>query len=355
MQHRRTQTRAPRPPLSIIAPNHQPYASLSTIAPPQQASFLELARPELAALDNVIRQRLSSNVVLIRQIAEYIISAGGKRLRPAMLMIMARALGNDSPVRHDLAAVVELIHTSTLLHDDVVDESTLRRGRKTANAVFGNSASVLVGDFLYSRSFQLMVSVDNMRVLQILADATNIIAEGEVLQLLNAHEPDVSVEDYIRVVRYKTATLFEASTRLGAVISNAPPEIEEACATYGQAVGTAFQIIDDVLDYEGSAEEMGKNVGDDLREGKPTMPLIVAMQKGTPKARELVRNAIVHGDTEHLPEIVQAVHAAGGIDASRAAARAEAQRGCDALAKLPASEFQKALLEFALQSIDRRA
>ncbi|RUS67198.1 Octaprenyl diphosphate synthase [Saezia sanguinis] len=316
---------------------------------------MELATPELAALNEVIRNHLHSDVVLIRQIAEYIISSGGKRLRPVMHMLIARALGHDSGTRHLLAAVIEFIHTSTLLHDDVVDESALRRGKNTANAVFGNAASVLVGDFLYSRSFQMMVSVGSMHVQEILADATNVIAEGEVMQLMNAHDPDVNIEGYMQVIRYKTAKLFEASTRLGAVIANTSTEIEEACSIYGQAVGTAFQIIDDILDYEGNAEEMGKNVGDDLREGKPTLPLIIAMQRGTDEQRELVRNAIIHGDAEHLPQIVQAVHATGGIDFSREVAIKEARRGCDALEILPASQYKKALIEFALQSVDRRA
>ena len=316
--------------------------------------FMALAQPELEGLNQLIREHLHSDVVLIRQIAEYIISSGGKRLRPVMHMLIARALGNQSETRFLLAAVIEFIHTSTLLHDDVVDESTLRRGRDTANAVFGNAASVLVGDFLYSRSFQMMVAVGSMRVQQILADATNVISEGEVLQLMNAHNPDVSIDDYMQVIRYKTAQLFEASTQLAAVISDASPEIEAACATYGQAVGTAFQIIDDILDYEGSTAEMGKNVGDDLREGKPTLPLIVAMQKGSAEQRELVRNAIIHGDTEHLQDIVNAVHATGGIEISREVAIKEAKRGCEALQILPSGEYKQALIEFALQSVDRR-
>lgn len=327
---------------------------MTTTTTPSANRFLELAKPELDALNELIRNNLHSDVVLIRQIAEYIISSGGKRLRPVMHMLITRALGNETPKRHILAAVIEFIHTSTLLHDDVVDESTMRRGKNTANAVFGNAASVLVGDFLYSRSFQMMVSVDSMRVQQILADATNVISEGEVLQLLNAHDPDVSIEDYMRVIRYKTAQLFEASAQLSAVISNASPEIETACATYGQTVGTAFQIIDDILDYEGTSEEMGKNVGDDLREGKPTLPLIIAMQKGTPEQRDLVRNAIINGDADHLDDIVQAVHATGGIDVSRQTAIEEASRGCKALAILPDNEYKRALIDFAMASVHRR-
>lgn len=316
--------------------------------------FLLLAQPELESLNALIRNHLHSDVVLIRQIAEYIISSGGKRLRPVMLMLIARALGHQGSTHHLLAAVIEFIHTSTLLHDDVVDESTMRRGKDTANAVFGNAASVLVGDFLYSRSFQMMVSVGDMRVQQILANATNIISEGEVMQLINAHNPNVTIEGYMQVISYKTAQLFEASTRLGALISNATPEVEQACAIYGQTVGTAFQIIDDILDYEGSSAEMGKNVGDDLREGKPTLPLIIAMQRGTPTQQELVRNAITHGDTEHLNEIIEAVHTSGGIEFSRKTAKDQAQRGCAALEILPASPYKQALIDFALESVNRR-
>ncbi|MGL4666967.1 MAG: polyprenyl synthetase family protein [Saezia sp.] len=326
----------------------------STATPQSVARFMELAKPELGALNELIRNNLHSDVVLIRQIAEYIISSGGKRLRPVMHMLMTRALGCQSEDRHTLAAVIEFIHTSTLLHDDVVDESTMRRGRDTANAVFGNAASVLVGDFLYSRSFQMMVSVGSMRVQEILANATNVISEGEVLQLLNAHDPDVDTERYMQVIRYKTAQLFEASTQLSAVIANASPEIEAACATYGQAVGTAFQIIDDILDYEGSSAEMGKNVGDDLREGKPTLPLIIAMQKGTDEQKELVRNAIIHGDASQLEQIITAVHVTGGIDISIKKAREEVERGCNALAILPDNEYKQALIDFAFESVKRR-
>ena len=317
-------------------------------------NFMALAKPELAALDGLIRSNLYSDVVLIRQIAEYIISSGGKRLRPVMHMLMTRALGNQNEHRHTLAAVIEFIHTSTLLHDDVVDESSMRRGRDTANAVFGNAASVLVGDFLYSRAFQMMVSVGNMRIQEILANATNVLSEGEVLQLLNAHDPDVTIERYMQVIRYKTAQLFEASTQLAAVISNASPEIETACATYGQAVGTAFQIIDDILDYEGISAEMGKNVGDDLREGKPTLPLIVAIQKGSETQRKLVRNAIIQGDADQIEQIIAAVHDTGGIKASIQKATEEIERGCNALAVLPDNEYKQALIDFAFESVQRK-
>ncbi|HEY2976672.1 MAG TPA: polyprenyl synthetase family protein, partial [Burkholderiaceae bacterium] len=235
----------------------------------------------MAQVDAVIRTRLSSDVALIDQISHYIIGAGGKRIRPRLVLLFAGALGFQGPERFELAAIVEFIHTATLLHDDVVDESSLRRGRQTANALFGNAASVLVGDFLYSRAFQMMVSINRMRVLEVLADATNVIAEGEVLQLMNMHDPDLAVDDYLRVIRYKTAKLFEASARLGSVISGASHDIEEACADYGRSLGTAFQLVDDLLDYQGETQELGKNVGDDLREGKPTLPLLVAMERGT--------------------------------------------------------------------------
>ena len=316
---------------------------------------MTLARLELDTLNAQIRQFLHSDVALIEQIAEYIISSGGKRLRPIILMMIAKALGCSDDMRYKLAAIVEFVHTSTLLHDDVVDESTLRRGRNTANAVWGNAASVLVGDFLYSRSFQMMVGTGNMYVQEILANTTNILSEGEVLQLMNAHDPDVTVDGYMQVIHYKTAQLFDASARLGAVVSGAPKEIEEACATYGRSIGTAFQIIDDILDYESSAEEMGKNVGDDLREGKPTLPLIIAMKQGTPEQRELVRNAIINGETENLQKIFEAVQATGGIEYSRDIAQKEVRIGCDALKILPDSIYKTALIEFALQSVDRKS
>jgi octaprenyl-diphosphate synthase len=244
---------------------------------------------DMLRVDEVIRLRLASDVALINQISHYIVSAGGKRIRPRLVLLFSQALGYAGPERHELAATVEFIHTATLLHDDVVDESSLRRGQQTANALFGNAASVLVGDFLYSRAFQMMVSVNRMRVLEVLADATNVIAEGEVLQLMNMHDPDLAVDDYLRVIRYKTAKLFEASARLGAVLANAPRDVEEACADCGRALGTAFQLVDDLLDYEGDTHALGKNVGDDLREGKPTLPLLVAMARSADPPRDRTR------------------------------------------------------------------
>ncbi len=308
----------------------------------------------MAAVDDVIRQRLVSEVPLVNQIAQYIVSAGGKRMRPAMLLMVAGALNVQRPARHELAAVVEFIHTATLLHDDVVDESQLRRGRSTANASFGNAASVLVGDFLYSRAFQMMVSVNDMRVMQVLADATNVIAEGEVLQLLNMHNPDVDEASYLQVIRYKTAQLFEASARLGAILAHASAPVEEACAQYGRAMGTAFQLIDDLLDYDGHTEELGKNIGDDLREGKPTLPLIVAMQKGSAEQAQMVRHAIEQGDTEQLEQIAQVVRATGGIQATRMAAEREIQSACEALELLPPGAYREALLLVAQSSLTRR-
>jgi len=308
---------------------------------------------DMQAVDAVIRQRLASEVALVNQIAEYIIGAGGKRIRPRLVLLFSQALGFAGPERFDLAAIVEFIHTATLLHDDVVDESALRRGRQTANALFGNAASVLVGDFLYSRAFQMMVGVGRMRVLDVLADATNVIAEGEVLQLMNMHDADLAVDDYLRVIRYKTAKLFEASARLGAVIAEAPPAIEEACADFGRALGTAFQLVDDLLDYEGDPAALGKNVGDDLREGKPTLPLLLAMARGTPDESRLIRHAIEQGEVEKLAAIVAIVRRTGAIDATRAAARTEVETARQRLSLLPDSEARKALLELCVRSVER--
>ncbi len=290
---------------------------------------------------------------MINQIATYIISAGGKRIRPRLVLLFSNALGFFGKESFELAATVEFIHTATLLHDDVVDESALRRGRQTANALFGNAASVLVGDFVYSRAFQMMVSVNRMRVLEVLADATNVIAEGEVLQLMNMHNPDISVEDYLRVIRFKTAKLFEASARLGAILADARPDVEESCAAYGRALGTSFQLVDDLLDYEGATEQLGKNVGDDLREGKPTLPLLLAMERGSADERELIRHAIEHGEVAKLPDIVEIVRRTGAIAATRDAARAEADKAAQCLGVLAPSAAREALLEFCVRSAER--
>lgn len=324
---------------------------LPTLAP--AATPADPMAEDMARVDQVIRNRLSSDVALIEQISHYIIGAGGKRIRPRLVLLFAQALGFAGDEQYELAATVEFIHTATLLHDDVVDESSLRRGRKTANALFGNAASVLVGDFLYSRAFQMMVSVNRMRVLDVLADATNVIAEGEVLQLLNMHDPDIAVEQYLRVIRFKTAKLFEASARLGAVLAQASPAVETACADYGRALGTAFQLVDDLLDYEGHTEALGKNVGDDLREGKPTLPLLIAMERGTPEERELIRHAIEHGEVERLADIVAIVRRTGALDATREAARREAEIAKNSLSTWPASKALEALLELSARSVER--
>jgi len=322
----------------------------TTASPPAAADPTDLAMHQVDAL---IRQRLSSRVALIDQISHYIVNAGGKRIRPRLVLLFAEALGFEGPARYELAAVVEFIHTATLLHDDVVDESALRRGRATANATFGNAASVLVGDFLYSRAFQMMVSVGNMRVLQVLADATNVIAEGEVLQLMNMHDPDLAVADYLQVIRYKTAKLFEASARLGAVLAGADPPLEESCADFGRSLGTAFQLVDDLLDYEGNTNELGKNVGDDLREGKPTLPLLVAMERGSDDERQLIRHAIEQGEQHKLADILAIVRRTGALEATRNAARAEADKAREIIQRLPASRAREALLDLCVRSVHR--
>jgi octaprenyl-diphosphate synthase len=308
----------------------------------------------MKAVDAVIRARLHSDVVLVRQVAEYIIAAGGKRLRPALLLLSAGAVGYRGKHHHELAAVVEFIHTATLLHDDVVDESDLRRGRDTANALFGNAASVLVGDFLYSRAFQMMVSVGSMRIMEVLADATNVIAEGEVLQLMNCHNADIDVPSYLQVIRYKTAKLFEAATRLGGILGGVAGEVEDGMARYGMHLGTAFQLIDDVLDYSGDEAETGKHLGDDLAEGKPTLPLIHVMRNGTPEQAACVRHAIESGGRDSFPQVLAAVRASGALDVARQHAQSEAERAIAALASLPPSKFKDSLLELAAFAVARR-
>lgn len=306
-------------------------------------------------MDNVISQRLQSSVPLIGSVSQYIIAAGGKRLRPALLLLVCGALEYREPQRFNLAAVVEFIHTATLLHDDVVDESSLRRGNATANETFGNPASVLVGDFLYSRAFQMMVDAQNMQVMQVLADATNVIAEGEVMQLMNMHNADLDEAGYLQVIRSKTAKLFEASARVGAILAGVPPPLEQACADYGQAMGTAFQVIDDVLDYTGDTEIMGKNLGDDLREGKATLPLIAAMQRGTAAQSARVRQAIETGDASMLQEIVSIVHDTGALVVAREAAESEAKRAIASVRALPASPYSQSLTDLASQLLNRQA
>jgi octaprenyl-diphosphate synthase len=309
---------------------------------------------DMQAVDQVIRERLHSDVVLVRQVAEYIVDSGGKRLRPALTLLTAKALGYSGRHHHELAAVVEFIHTATLLHDDVVDESSLRRGRDTANALFGNAASVLVGDFLYSRAFQMMVGVNDMRVMQVLADATNVIAEGEVLQLMNIGDADLDEAAYLTVIRYKTAKLFEAAARLGAMLAGADAATEAALARFGMHLGTAFQIADDVLDYAGDADEIGKNLGDDLAEGKCTLPLIHAMRLGTPDEAALVRSAITEARRENFAAVMAAVSRSGALEAARDTAREEARRALDALAALPDNDPARALRALAEFSVSRQ-
>ena len=308
---------------------------------------------DMLAVNQLIERRLQSDVVLINQLSHYIINSGGKRLRPILVLLSAQAF-RYAGIRHiDLAAIVEFIHTATLLHDDVVDASEKRRGNDTANAIWGNEAAVLVGDFLYSRSFQMMVDIDNMRVLQILANATNVIAEGEVMQLLNCNDPDTSEQQYLEVIRCKTAKLFEAAAQLGAVISGASDRQETAMAKFGMHLGTAFQLIDDVLDYSSTADEMGKNIGDDLAEGKPTLPLIRAMSQANPQQAKVLRQAIEQGGRDNIEEVTQAIHATDAIDYTAEKAKEEAQRAIEMLKYLPESKYRDALQTIAEFSVNR--
>nr|WP_148704254.1 octaprenyl diphosphate synthase [Taylorella asinigenitalis] len=318
-------------------------------------SIKEIFQPiseDMSVVDKVIRSRLNSDVVLIRTIGEYIISAGGKRIRPAMLLMMAKALGYEGNLHHLMAAVIEFIHTSTLLHDDVVDESDMRRGAATANAVFGNAASVLVGDYLYSRSFEMMVEADSMRIMQIMSEATTVIAEGEVLQLLNVHDSNVDFDRYMNVIKSKTAKLFEAATRVAAVLAGADKETEQQAALYGTHVGTAFQVIDDVLDYSGSAEDLGKNVGDDLREGKPTLPLIRVMQVGTPEQKALIRHAIEEGDGD-FERVAEAIRSTDAIEYTKSIAKEQADIAIAALDSLAESPYKQSLKDLVTFSLAR--
>lgn len=301
----------------------------------------------MTEVDKVIATKLSTGVPLVGQVCEYIISAGGKRLRPALLLLMSGALGYTHRNQYTLAAVVEFIHTATLLHDDVVDESTLRRGRDTANELFGNAASVLVGDFLYSRAFQMMVEVGNMRVMEVLAEATNVIAEGEVMQLMNIRDASLSKAGYLQVIRSKTAKLFEASARLSPIMAKADNDMEVACAAYGQALGTAFQVIDDVLDYEGDTTVMGKNLGDDLREGKVTLPMIHALECTQGAEHNLLVNAIEHASSCNMEPVMTLIRRTGGVMAARKAAEAEAQLAINAAMHLPDNTYRTALIALA--------
>lgn len=323
------------------------------VHPSGSSTGLSIVDHDMHQVDEVISLRLHSSVQLVGTVSQYIITAGGKRLRPKLLLLCCGALGYQGSLRFSMAAVVEFIHTATLLHDDVVDESTLRRGLATANAKFGNPASVLVGDFLYSRAFQMMVDADNMRIMAVLAEATNVIAEGEVMQLMNMHNAGLTEAGYLQVIQSKTAKLFEASARVGAILSGATAEQEHACAEYGQAMGTAFQVIDDVLDYAGDASVMGKNLGDDLREGKATLPLIAAMQRGSEQQRHIVQNAIETGDINALEQVVEIVQSTGALDVARAAAYQEAQRAIAAAHKLPSNPYSDCLVQLSEQLLGR--
>ena len=320
---------------------------------PAFADVQALAAADMAAVDALIRGRLASDVVLINQISEHIVAAGGKRLRPMLTVLAARALGYGGADHHQLAAIIEFIHTSTLLHDDVVDESDLRRGRKTANALWGNAPSVLVGDFLYSRSFQLMVELDSMDVMRVLADTTNRIAEGEVLQLLHVGNPETTEADYLRVIERKTAVLFAAATRLAAMLADAPPARQQALADYGLALGMAFQIADDVLDYTADAAALGKNLGDDLAEGKATLPLIHAMARASHAERETLAGIVRGCDVDALPQVVAAIRAAGSLDYSRQVAERYARAAEAALEGLEDNHWVAALRALARYSIER--
>ena len=306
-----------------------------------------LLAPEMSEVDRVLRNSLDSDVALIRQVAEYIVGGGGKRVRPALVLLSARACGYDGAHRYTLAAVVEMIHTATLLHDDVVDDSKLRRGHATANATFGNAASVLVGDFLYSRAFQLMVGVGSMRVLEILSQATNVIAEGEVLQLMNTRNPDLDEAGYLRVIQRKTAKLFEAAAQLGAVLGGADAEREAALARYGMHLGTSFQLVDDVLDYTGERSVFGKNLGADLAEGKMTLPLIRAIALGSPDDAALIRTAITDGKVTDFTPVMDVLGRTGALDYARHRAAEESEAGAACVAALPPSPHKENLLELA--------
>ncbi|MBL4712013.1 MAG: octaprenyl diphosphate synthase [Gammaproteobacteria bacterium] len=307
----------------------------------------------MQAVDAVIHQRLSSDVVLINQLSHYIVNSGGKRLRPLLAVLSAKMFGYQGEMHYLMAAIVELIHTATLLHDDVVDESELRRGNETANALFGNAASVLVGDFLYSRAFEMMVDVDDMRVMQVLASTTNIIAEGEVMQLMNVHDADTSEASYLNVIHCKTAKLFEAATQLGAIICSRDEKEEQAMAAYGRYLGTAFQLIDDVMDYSSNSEQMGKNVGDDLAEGKPTLPLIYAMQQGSSEQASLIRRAIEKGGYDYINEVQAIIKQTGALAYTEQMAQQQAALAIDALACLPDSDYKAMLVDIARLSVHR--
>jgi octaprenyl-diphosphate synthase len=315
----------------------------------------KLCRDDMAAVNVIIRQRLSSDVALVNRLSHYIIDSGGKRLRPTLTILGARVFGYEGSLHQLLAAIIEFIHTATLLHDDVVDESDLRRGCETANSLYGNAASVLVGDFLYSRAFEMMIDVHSMRIMEILANTTNVIAEGEVMQLMNVHNADVTEQHYLQVIHCKTAKLFEAATRLGAVLCERSSDEETALANYGRHLGTAFQLIDDVMDYSSNRVDMGKNVGDDLAEGKPTLPLIYALRQGNEAQSGLIREAIEKGGYEMIDDVQSVIQQTGALEYTEALAKQEAELAIGQLEHLPDSEHRHALEQLALFSVHRSA
>ena len=315
-----------------------------------------LAASDMTAVNTLIFEQIQSDVALINQLGVYIVNGGGKRMRPMLSVLAANAVGYQGKDHISIAAIVEFIHTATLLHDDVVDESDMRRGRETANALFGNSASVLVGDFLYTRSFQMMVKINQMRVMEILSDTTNVVAEGEVLQLMNCNEPDTTEDSYMQVIYCKTARLFEAATQLAAVIRGSDPKIEQALADYGKHLGTAFQLVDDIMDYTADAKEMGKNVGDDLAEGKPTLPLLYAMNNGNEEQRLMIRDAIQNcTGMDNLDKILEAMHQTGSLVYTQRKAELEADKAINALAPLADSDYKEALIALAHIAANRTA
>ena len=338
-----------------IAEQHEEQPNNTQVNP---ETIYQLVADDMRGVNELIEKRLRSEVVLINQLSHYIINSGGKRLRPILTLLSAGAFGYHNVSQHgthhhQLAAIVEFIHTATLLHDDVVDESSKRRGKDTANAIWGNSAAVLVGDFLYSRAFQMMVEVQSMRVMEILADATNTIAEGEVLQLLNCNDPDTTEQRYMDVIHFKTAKLFEAAAQLGAVLCKAPAQLETDMAKYGMHLGTAFQLIDDVLDYSSNSETIGKNIGDDLAEGKPTLPLIRAMSVGDTAHADTIRGAIVNGGRDNIQDVMKAIESTDALAYTAHRARQEADLALSMLQNIPESEYKDALVSLAEFSVNR--
>lgn len=320
---------------------------------PSIDEIYRLIEPDLQKVNELIEERLQSDIVLINQLGQYIINSGGKRLRPILVLLMAKALGYQESKHIHIAAIIEFIHTATLLHDDVVDSSEKRRGNETANAIWGNEAAILVGDFLYSRAFQMMVKINSMRIMDILANTTNTIAEGEVLQLLNCNDPDTTERRYLDVIRFKTAKLFEAASQLGAVLTDSPDELESAMTKYGMHLGTAFQLVDDVLDYSSTSEEMGKNIGDDLAEGKPTLPLIRAMTVGVKQQTDIIRNAIRNSGHDNIEAVINAIESTDAIAYTANKAKEEADKAIAMLQNIPASPYRDALYALTEFSISR--